>query len=61
MDAYMGILVEVRLELVPKLRGLILDIPLHVFVAWAKVALFRPSRLLVSTHTHDDSGVMMLI
>src|ERR1035441_4266960 len=59
MNPDVGPGLEVSLELVPKLRRLILDVPLHVLVARAEVAFLGPGRLLVPADADDDAREVM--
>src|ERR1039458_5798378 len=59
MNPDMGPGLEVRLELVPQFRRLILDVPFHVLVARAEVAFLGPRRLLVPADTDDDARKVM--
>ena len=52
---------EIRLELVPQLRRLVLDVPLHVLVARAEVALLGAGGFLVAPHADDDAIEPMLV
>src|ERR1035441_4940109 len=59
MNPDMGPGLEVSLELVPKLRRLILDVPLHVLVARAEVAFLGPGRFLVPADADNDAREVM--
>jgi len=56
-----GARLEVGLELVPELGRLILDVPLHVLVARAEVALFGAGWFLVTADADDNAGVVVLV
>src|SRR5579859_1143583 len=60
MDANMGAFGEIVLELIPQLGRLVFDVPLHVLVAWAEVALLGASGFLVAPHANNHAGKMML-
>src|SRR6267142_385773 len=52
---------KIRFELVPQLRRLVLDVPLHVLVARAEIAFLGPRRLLIAAHSDDDTGEVVLV
>src|ERR1035441_937709 len=59
MNPDMGPGLEVSLELVPKLRRLVLDVPFHVLVARAEVAFLGPRRLLIAADADDYAREVM--
>src|ERR1035438_10156996 len=52
---------EVRLELIPQFRRLILDVPFHVLVTRAEVTFLGPRRLLVAADADDDTREVVLL
>lgn len=61
MDAHMGTRRKVGLELVPELRGLVVQVPVVVLVPGGEVALFGAGALFVRAGAHDDPGVSGLV
>src|ERR1039458_3345885 len=61
MNPDVGPGLEVRLELIPQLRRLILHVPLHVLVARAEVTFLGPRRLLVAAGADDDAREVVLL
>ena len=61
VNADVGARLEVRLELVPQLGRLVLDVPFHVLVARAEVAFLGPGRFLVAADADDDAVVVVLV
>ena len=61
MHANVGACIKISLELVPKFRRLILEVPLKILVSRRKVALFGPSSFFVAANTDDDRLVIFLL
>src|ERR1017187_4423736 len=59
MNPDVGPGLEVSLELVPKFRRLILDVPFHVLVARAEVAFLGPRRFLVPADAAGNACEVM--
>src|SRR6516225_1343693 len=61
VHADVGPALELGLELVPHLRRLVGDVPFHLLVARAEVALLRTGAILVATDADDDARVPLLL
>src|ERR1017187_3355886 len=61
MNPDVGPGLEVRLELIPQLRRLVLHVPLHVLVARAEVTFLGPRRLLVAADADDEAREVVLL
>src|ERR1035437_5346426 len=61
VNADMSPRLEVRLELVPQLRRLVLDVPFHVLVPRAEVAFLGPGGFLVAAYADNHASKVVLV
>src|SRR5215831_7348837 len=61
MNTQMGTRIEVGFELVPKLRRLLLEIPLEILITRRKISFFRSGTLFVSPNSNNNGLIVFLL
>src|SRR5258706_6740614 len=61
MDANVRPFGEIGFELVPQLRRLVFDVPLHVLVARAEITLLGAGWFLIAAHSDDDAREVVFV